>query len=160
MRSGRLPKDQPVPGITALTAWREGRYGSVLFYVEADSPFAQFGMPRLYHEDLKRLPLSYWTSIGGGGFGPVDVDERARPSEYGALALLGTGVDSSFRVAVCRANCHVAAVQCKNRTRTWQTPVVGTHGFVLLGCLAAEPTTTLTAVSREGDLIPCSDFTL
>lgn len=160
MRSGSLPEGEVVPGVAALDVWREARFGSVLFYVEADSPFAKFDMPRLYHEDLKRLPLGYWMSIGGGGFGPVDVDERARPSEYGALTLLGTGVDSSFRVAVCRANSHVAAVQCKNRTRTWQTPVVGTHGFLLLGCLTGEASTTLTAVSPEGDLIPCNDFTL
>jgi hypothetical protein len=67
-----------------LDLWSDGRYGSVLFWVDRELDISDFGHALLVHHNAKRLEDGNWRSTGSGGMGS---DEREQ-----ILAGLSSGL--------------------------------------------------------------------
>lgn len=147
LSAGEMDSGLPA-GVRALDIWRSERFGSVLFFAEADAGLYSFNQPSLHHEDARLRQLRGWVSTGGGGIGVEDLSELATSAKLGLLDL-GGGSDNNIRLKIGFAPAEVAEIRLSNGARTWTHPV-GIDGFFLVGATSQQPPCRAIGVGRDG----------
>jgi len=66
---GVLPAPGSPAGVRALDLWSNGRYGSVLFWVDRKLELSSFDHAVLLHHNARRPQEGRWRSTGSGGLG-------------------------------------------------------------------------------------------
>jgi hypothetical protein len=142
-------------GVKPLALWRDGRFGSVLFFAAPTVGLFPFEFPSLHHEDAELMPIiKRWRSTGGGAVGIHTELDTPR-----GLQQLGGGANRRLRLTLGRAGTEVAMIRLTNAQRVW-TCRVGIDGFVLLGTPLPDPVTTAVAIRSDGSVIPGSELVL
>ena len=140
------------PGVRPLDLWSNGRYGSVLFWVDRELDISDYGHALLVHHNAKRLEDGTWRSTGSGGMGS-DERERILAGLSSGLHRLGGGSQDPMRVTIGIASADVAAIRLRDKHAERERPP-GLDGFFLLGITHQDPITYASALNSEGKEIP------
>lgn len=138
-------------GVAPLDLWSNGRYGSVLFWVDRDLDISGFGHAMLIHHNAKRLQDGNWRSTGSGGMAS-DEPERIRAGLPSGLHRLGAGSQDPMRVTIGIATPDVAAIRLRDNNTARERPL-GADGFFLLGITYQDPITYASALNSKGEEI-------
>lgn len=141
-------------GVRALDLWSNGRYGSVLFWVDRELDISSFGHAVLLHHNAKRLQDGEWCSTSSGGMGVYEPElERILVGKPRGLLKLGGGSQDPLRVTIGIASQDVAAIRLRDETSARERPL-GADGFFLLGITYQDPITYAYAVDADGKQLP------
>jgi hypothetical protein len=132
-------------GVRALDLWSNGRYGSVLFWVDRELDISGFGHAMLIHHNAKRLKDGNWRSTGSGGMGSHEPDRMLTGLSTG-LHRLGVGSQDPMRVTIGIASPDVAAIRLSDKNTARERPP-GAAGFFLLGITYEDPITYPSALN-------------
>jgi hypothetical protein len=146
-----LAADLP-DGVRPLDLWSNGRYGSVLFWVDRELDISGFGTAVLDYHNANRLQGGEWQSTGGGGMGSYELAEVLADLPSG-LQRLGGGSQDPLRVTIGIASNDVAAIRLRDGNGTRERSL-GADGFFLLGITHRDPITYAYAINSEGEQLP------
>jgi hypothetical protein len=149
--AGRLLASGLPTGVRGLDLWTDGRYGSVLFWVDREVDISGFGHAILLHHNAK-LQDGEWRSTGSGGMGSYEPEQILRGLRPG-LHRLGSGTQDPMRVTIGIGTCDVSAIQLRNENGTRARPL-GADGFFLLGITFQDPITYAYAIDDTGEELP------
>jgi len=152
LEAGALLDTGSPAGVKPLDLWSNGRYGSVLFWVDRELDISDFGHAMLIHHNAKRLRDGNWRSTGSGGMGSSEPEEIVAELSSG-LHRLGVGSQDPMRVTIGIASPDVAAIRLRDNSTTRQRPP-GADGFSLLGITYQDPITYASALNSKGEEIP------
>lgn len=145
-------------GVKALDLWSNGRYGSVLFWVDRELDISDFGHAVLIHDNAKRFPDGKWRSTGGGAMGSYE-PQRILADLPPGLHKLGAGSQDPMRVTVAIASPDVDEIRLRDANSTHERPP-GVDGFCLLGITHQDPITYAYALNSEGEKLPSEPLLL
>jgi hypothetical protein len=148
LEAGALLVGGSPDGVTPLDLWSNGRYGSVLVWVDRELDISDFGHALLVHHNATRLQDGNWSSTGSGGMGCQEREQilAGLPS---ALHRLGGGSQDPMRVTIGIASPDVAAIRLRD-TNAARQRAPGVDGFFVLGITHQDPITYASALDSEG----------
>lgn len=146
LRASGLPT-----GVRGLDLWTDGRYGSVLFWVDRELDISGFGHTMLLNHNAK-LQDGEWHSTGSGGMAS-DEPEQILCDLGPGLHKLGSGTQDPMRVTIGIATPDVSAIRIRNENGTRARPL-GADGFFLLGITFQDPITYAHGIDDTGKECP------
>ncbi len=146
-----LAADLP-DGVRTLDLWSNGRYGSVLFWVDRELDISSFGTAVLIHHNANRLQDGEWRSTGSGSMGSYEPEQIFADLPSG-LQRLGGGSQDPMRVTIGIASNDVAAIRLRDGNGARERSL-GADGFFLLGITHQDPITYAYAINSEGEQFP------
>jgi hypothetical protein len=152
LEAGTLLDAGSPAGVTPLDLWSNGRYGSVLVWVDRELDLSDFGHALVIHHNAKRLQDGNWRSTGSGGMGSHE-PKRILAGLSSGLHRLGGGAQDPMRVTIGIATPDVAAILLRDKHTARERPP-GADGFFLLGITYQDPITYASALNSKGEEIP------
>src|SRR5436305_7499345 len=157
---GRLPPEGVLPGVRALDLWSDGIFGSMLFWVEAESAQNVHGQPELGEITVTRAD-GPWQSMGSATATEKPWGEFLARMSPGLTRCGGSTSgrrdrrDMSTWHKVCltwaTAGPDVGVVRLRDHDGNVRDRRPGRHGFVLLGITPEDPLTCAYGIDHRGE---------
>ena len=156
--AGRLPGEQPLPGVYPLDLWRDEPDGAVLFWVDARANLNGQREPVLL-EVRAKLSDGMWQAATGMS-ATADPLEKASTASTPGLHYVSRSSQDGVFLTRALATPEVALIRLEDDSGRVRDRPPGRHGRVLLGVTSEDPLTQAYALDHAGERCPTEPLML